>query len=364
MKINLSTRPQDIIATLTKEWQMCSDAYVAHHGGKEAYDKKQDEWIRKVNAAEMGLPHNAFSWVSPDGNKWCAFENTTFDSGYTHTCHYCFCYYETQPYCGIFHKATFVNSYNGKREVGVICYGSHFFERLHERHIYEWKGIDTLIQFMADNHSNTAYCTDLKNNKWDIRIGHAIGRGFQHKDCPTAYYIKTVLDDEQLSRKQRKDTALGRRVGDANNKYLDLPPEEAYKREIARALTAKKNGNTEDYYSEAIRNVARARGVSVERIEMEASYCAFLNQLILDLKPSAFSLLNMELSQALNVEAIGLFDKTYKHPELSDMECKGLIVDAMLRLSKKFGWRLNKGSIIKGINLRLEIAKWKASKGK
>lgn len=357
MKINLSTRPQDIIATLSKEWQMCSDAYVTHHGGREAYDKKQDKWLRMVSTAKMSLPHNTFLWESPDGNKWCAFEHTIYDCGYVHTCHYCFCYYETRPYCGIFFKMGHVNPHETKKVVGFICYGSHFFERLHERNIYEWKGIDTLVQFIADNHSSAAYCTDMENNKWDIRIGHAIGRGFRHKDCPTAYYIKTVLDDEQLSRKQRKETALGRRIGDATSKYIDLPPKAAYEREVSKILMAKKNGNLEEHYTEAIKNVARARGVSVERVDEEAQLSAFIDQLLIGLKPSAYDILNMELSQAVNIEAIWLHDKFFGHPELSDLECKGIVTEAMLRLSKRFGWRLNKGSIIKQINMQIAMAK-------
>lgn len=238
MKINLSTRPQDVIATLEREWQMAVDAYFEHEGGKKEYDRKQDGYLAVAEKAKENFIPARFLWQSPDGNKWCVFEHTTFDSGYAHTCCYAFCYYLTVGFGGVFFKGSHLNRITGEKGPGYVCYESHFFERLHERGLYEWKGVDTLIRFIADNHGNTVYGAGPDSSKCDIRVGSAIGRGFRHRDFPAAYYIKTVLSDEQLTRQQRKNTALGRRLGDSFNKYQDLPTEAIVERQKARAVTA------------------------------------------------------------------------------------------------------------------------------
>lgn len=345
MKINLSTRPQDVIATLEREWQMAVDAYIEHEGGKKVYDRKQDDYLAKANKECKGFIPVRFFWQSPDGNKWCVFEHTTFDSGFAYTCSYAFCYYLTVGFGGIFFKCDNTNRLTGNKSTGYICYESHFFERLHERGIYEWKGIETLIQFIADNHGNTLYAVEPDNLKCDIRIGSAIGRGFRHRNFPDAYYIKTVLSDEQLTRFQRKSTALGRRLGDSFNKYQDLPIEAVVERQKAKAVMAFINGNGDDYAQEQIRDTAHILGISQEKAQAYYYLLSWMIVLVFSAKPSLGNNMKPEHSVLLGNQALKIV-KNYDVSDLDFPKLNRLVCAAVSEVSKQTGWNLSRGAVL------------------
>lgn len=346
MKISLSTRPQDVIATLEREWQMAVDAYIKNEGGKKEYDRKQDGYLAVAEKAKENFIPARFFWQSPDDNKWCVFEHTTFDSGYAYTCSYAFCYYLTTGFGGIFFKGDHVNRLTGEKGVGYVCYESHFFERLHERGIYEWKGVDTLVQFIADNHGNTLYGTEAGSHKCDIRIGSAIGRGFRHKDFPDAYYIKTVLSDEQLTRHQRKSTALGRRLGDSFNKYQDLPIEAIVERQKARATISFVNGNGDEYIQELIRDAARILGLSQKNAQAYYYLLSWMEALVFAAKPSLGNKMKPECSVLLGNKALEIV-KTCDVADLDFPELNRLVCAVVSDVSKQVGWNLSRGAVLR-----------------
>lgn len=352
MKLKLSTPPQQVIDTLVREWPMASEAYVQHHGGMKAYDHKQDDFLRKAFCDGKSRVHEQFLWQSPDGNKWCVFEHTIFDHGYVHTCHYAFCYWLTNPYGGIFFKMKQPKASNGELQPGYVCYDSHFFERLSERGIYQWKGIDTLMQFIADNHANMVYCTDRDNNKWDVRIEHAIGRGFQHKDCPTAYYIKTVLDDEQLTRSQRQSTSMGRRTGDSINKYISLPLEDMFQRLQAKMITAKANGTLDEFRSEYIRDIAHMLHIPQEEAQYLNGIYELVLGVILEIKPSVNPYDKRDIPMQCFCKAINLLNRW--RDEQPDDGGKLDLVNGILAVSKQQSLHISRGAVIRTINDRLK----------
>lgn len=355
MKLNLSTPPQQVIDTLVREWPMASAAYVRYHGGLKAYDRKQDEFLQTALRTEKSSVHDDFYMEMPDGNKWCVFEHTIFDHGYVHTCHYAFCYWLTQPYGGIFFKVSQPVAGEKDMKPGFVCYDSHFFERLCERGIYQWNGLKTLMQFIADNHANTIYCTDPKNNKWDIRISHAICRGFQHKDCPTAYYIKTVLDDERLTRSQRQTTSMGRRTGDSINKYISLPLEDMFQRLQAKMIVAKANGTLDEFRSEYIRDIAHMLHISQEEAQYLNGVYELILGVILEIKPSINLYVKRDLSMQCFCKAINLLNRW--KDEQPDDGGKLDLVNGICAVSKQQLLRISKGAIIRVINSRLKRAK-------
>lgn len=354
MKINLSTRPQDVIATLEREWQMAVDAYIEHEGGKKVYDRKQDGYLAVAEKAKENFIPATFLWQSPDGNKWCVFEHTTFDSGYAHTCSYAFCYYLTFGFGGVFFKFSKTSPVTNQKTVGYICYESHFFERLHERGLYEWRGIDTLKQFIADNHGNMIYGTDIDSHKVDIRIGTAIGRGFRHRDYPQAYYIKTVLDDSQLTRTQRKTTAFGRRLGDTANKYTDLPPSASVEREWARCRKAHDDGKVGEYKQMQIRDLARLTGVSQESAREIYYLYALLYNIVLRLKPSVSCNLTSDQIHVFHAKSMELL-KGWNGEEVSNLVIKTTVTNAVLAISKQLGWSLTRSGVLRSVHEIMNI---------
>lgn len=354
MKLKLSTSPQQVIGTLVREWPMASEAYIRYQGGRQAYDRKQDEFLQTALRTEKGSVHDDFYWVSSDGNMWCVFEHTIYDDGYVHTCHYAFCYWTTAPYAGIFFKINQSAGDGKEAKPGYICYDSHFFERLSERGIYPWEGMKTLIRFVADNHANTVYCTDPESNKWDIRIGHAIGRGFRHNDCPTAYYIKTVLDDGQLTRSQRKDTSLGRRTGDSVNKYISLPIDDMYQRLQAKMAAAISSGKTEGLRNEQIRDIAHILHISQDSAQALNDTYELIFGIIIEIKPSVFS----SAYSALPIKCFGQaveFMRRWNDCQPDDGGKRDL-VNGILAVSEQLDLRISKGAVIRVIHDRIARA--------
>lgn len=287
MKLSITTNLQDIVDTLTDESLRAGRQYVARMGGKKAYDHKQDKFLAKVMRTQKSYVHDIIMFTLPSGNKWCAFEHTTYDSGYAHTRYKMFCYYSTIPYGGIFLPVTECKSVDGENVDirGAVIYGSHFFERLHERGIYEWKGVKTMAQFIADNTMATSYCTDKKNNKWDVRIYNedkgigAIGRGFRSNKA-NVVYIKTVLADDHLTIRQRRDTSKGRGIADAYHGFVDSNPELMQGRIMARGITAISEGRFDEFINEQYRRMSRIYGMKTEDVKSAIACSAHVGEMM------------------------------------------------------------------------------------
>lgn len=346
MKINLSMRPKTVIATLEREWQMAVDAYIKNEGGKEVYDRKQDEYLAEALKTNKGFIPFRFFWMSPDGNMWCVFEHTTFDSGYAYTCSRAFCYHLTAGFGCIFLKCACSDRFTGKKTTGYICYESHFFERLHERGIYEWKGLDTLIKFVADNHGNTFFRAEPDSLKCDIRIGSAIGRGLQHRDCSSAFYIKTVLGDEHLTSRQRKITAFGRRIGDSSNKYLDLPADAVTKRLEAKAALSFANGKVDDFIQELIRDMAHVFCLPVEKTEAFYYLFSWMVVLVFTAKPSLGNKMKPDSLILLRDQALRIaLERDVSNLDFFNLNL--LVCSAVSDVSKHTGWNLSRGAVLR-----------------
>lgn len=287
-KLNLRTPPQEMVETVMREGKIAEKRFIARMGGKKAYDRKQDRFLACAMKMQQSYIHDIMTFVLPSGNKWCVFEYTLYDAGFVHTRYMVFCYYMTKPYGGMYryiHEMK-IND-NGEQVYLDRCFvfGSHFFERLHERGIYEWKGLETLAQFCVDNTSSTAYCTDKKCNKWDIRVHSsttgksAIGRGFRSSDNSVAY-IKTVLADEQLTTRQRRDTSKQRGISDACYGMIDMNPDVVYGRQLARYQQAVEEGRMDEFVEEQNRRMARMSGMPAEELEKLSIYTTHISSIV------------------------------------------------------------------------------------
>lgn len=320
MKLSITTNPQDIVDTLTEESLRAGRQYVARMGGKKAYDHKQDKFLAKVVRTQKSYVHDIIMFTLPSGNKWCAFEHTTYDSGYAHTRYKMFCYYSTIPYGGIFLPVTERKSIDGENVDirGAVIYGSHFFERLHERDIYEWKGVKTMAQFIADNTMATSYCTDKKNNKWDIRIYNedkgigAIGRGFRSNKA-NVVYIKTVLADDHLTIRQRRDTSRGRGIADAYHGIVDSNPEVMQGRIMARAITAQHEGNMDEFINEQCRRASRIYGMDLDDVKSATACSAHVGEIMRRIDASADPTKNIMYAAPVSVSGFGIYRELQKY---------------------------------------------------
>lgn len=345
MKLNLYTDPHSVISTLKKEWKMAEDAYIKYKGGVEAYDKWQDTQLEKASMICQGFVGDIFTWVSPDGNKWCVFEDVTYDSlsTYSHTCNHAFCYYETIPFAGIFLHVQ--ARYMGEESTdGAMVYESHFFERLNERGIMKWEGLKTLVAFVKENHASSCYCTNIETNQVDVRLKGCIGRGWAHRDCAEYKRIKTILSDEQLTIRQRKTTMQGRRWGDAANKYIDLPYEESAERFRARYAVAAICGKEEEFIQEQIRDFARVNMISLEEAETFYMHTTCILNIIFTIKPSLASK-DVEFYKAIVAGAANI--KAEWDENHDDEGWKKKLIESILKISKDLRLDISKQAIIK-----------------
>ncbi len=306
-KLNLRTPPKEMVETVIKESEIAKKRFIVRMGGKKAYDRKQDRFLSCAIKMQQSYVHDIMTFILPSGNKWCALEHTLYDAGFAHTRHMVFCYYMTEPYGGMYchiHE----RGANDKGEQVYLdrcfVFGSHFFERLHERGIYEWKGLETLAQFFADNTASAMYCTDEECNRWDIRIHssatgkNAIGRGFRSSDN-SVVYIKTALADEQLTTRQRRDTSKQRGISDACYGMVDMNPNVTYGRQLARYQQAVEEGRKDEFVEEQKRRAARVAGMSVEDWEKRSIYVAHISNIVDMLTGIDYAILHSQAGAAL-----------------------------------------------------------------
>ncbi len=357
-----------MVETIMEEGKIAVRRFVKRMGGREAYDRKQHAYLKCAMMTKQSYIHDVKTFILPSGNRWCAYEHTTYESGYANTGCFSFCYYMTMPYGGIFRYAQGKEPAKDGTLVTVdqcVVFDSHFFARLHERGIYEWKGLDTLVQFNADNSQCNMYCTDVDTNKWDVRIYNpangksAIGRG-SRTPSRNVTYVKTVLADEQLTAHQNNTTSELRRVADASHGVANLNYNVAYDRQMARLAEAIKEGRRDEFLEDQKQRLIKMGCTDVEMARLY-KYVFHLQVVagVVDetLQHSAYlSTLNAVATTVGHIT----FLSTYKFTDIkSDDECCDIVARDVKSILKQRGRTFSDDAIRREVLRYLGMMRWR-----
>ena len=264
VKINLSTPASLIWETMEEE---INKAYYWYC--KKSSDKKERNIIGQAFKTRKDQIGEIIDYTSTAGNRWISF----FFARYipeTDSVHHevnTSLVYETADSCGVF----FISNDNH-----IMIFTSHFFQRWCDRNLGKMEGINTIKTFLTQNpHYALAIYDDEGQTKVDVRMPNCIGRGYvRHGENGISIYeIRTVLSDEMLTNKQKKDTKGVREFAEAVD-MVSGSKEESMIKMLRGYDKARSKGKNKEY----MQNMYNKMGILMGK---DANYMEYLSYFIM-----------------------------------------------------------------------------------
>ena len=207
MRINLSTKPEEIIKTMIKEIPLERYLFYKNYGGKRKYFKHENRLVDKALKEKEPKCTELSEHISKCGNRWITYTNVAYfpKALYALAFNISFIYYETYGSCGAFFPTYSNVKIKGRNRInpnGVIIYTSHFFLRMSERTGKAYKSKELIKEFISSM-IGTASQTD-KDNDVIVKFKGGYGFGKEKSKSPRVVEIRTYLTDGQLSPKQKR----------------------------------------------------------------------------------------------------------------------------------------------------------------
>lgn len=210
VRVNLSTKTQDIIATMREEMPKAQYFFRKQFGGKQKYLKDEDALLDKALAEQQDQLTDIDYYISPAGNRWMTYTHVVYfpRAKYAHAFHYSFIYYETFGSCGAFFP-----SYSPKqmkdglvKQKGqpdeVIVFTSHFFYQMSERTGIEYRSKELIKKFVSEKCEHAMTADEDGDVIAKFKGGHGFGKEMTRE--PRKVEVRTYLTDEQLNNKQKR----------------------------------------------------------------------------------------------------------------------------------------------------------------
>ena len=202
-RINLSTKPADIVNTMATELKAVLYQKRKAHGGTRKYEA----WKQELHDRAMNEKQNQMSelmeYISPVGNRWVMYSSMEYlpESKHVLPTHASFIYYETYGSCGAFFP-TF--AHGSRVPNGVVIFTSHFFLRMCDRAKIPFRSKAMIQEFIATNFMRSVSGQDKVGGEMIMRFRNGFGRGKVKSVEPYVVEVRTFLTDEELTPSQRK----------------------------------------------------------------------------------------------------------------------------------------------------------------
>lgn len=213
IRVNHSTKPEDIIATMREE--MPSEYYFfrKHFGGRQKYYKYEDQMLDKALEEKKDQYTDIHSHISRAGNRWMVYTQAQYfpKAIYAQAFQYSFIYYETMASCGAFFPTFDQVEYKKKgkerrkheaKPTGVIIFTAHFFYQMSERTGKAYRSKELIKEFISTKCEHAIQADEDGEVIAKFRGGY--GFGVQLSENPRVFEIRTFLKDTQLNGKQRR----------------------------------------------------------------------------------------------------------------------------------------------------------------
>ena len=216
--INLSTPSQELLKELLADYDKADYWLTKKLGGikkqKELGDKLAYECIMKGKPFTVS---DYVEYISPNGNRWIMYLSCRRYGDKTYTTPLGFCYYETYGSVGAFVPMSDDTSDSAN---SCIIFTSHFFLRMCDRlgiKIRSREMVKRFLEYLVG--MVVSYRGEGKHGKHevDVRLPGSIGRGRIREDSPYVTEINTFLRDNELTKKQLKETKMLREAASKVN---------------------------------------------------------------------------------------------------------------------------------------------------
>jgi len=237
MKINLSTQPADLLATMREELPVAWYHYRKQIGSSLQYQKHEDRLLDQALEEQRSLVSDIGEWISKVGNRWITYVHTEYFPQALHAMatHVSFIYYETYASCGAFFPlyAPPSVSRKGKQKKqepnGILIYTDHFFLQMSNRTGKKYRSKELIREFVTTRDAHAMQADDDGSLVVRFVGGYGFGKWWE-QDGIRVCQVRTYLNEkggDSLNRRQQ-------RLVEKLNAYAVLLEDGMYNPDVAR----------------------------------------------------------------------------------------------------------------------------------
>ena len=237
VKINLSTQPAELLATMQEELPVAWYHYRKQIGSSLQYQKHEDRLLDQALAEQRSLVSDVSEYISKVGNRWMTYVHTEYFPQALHAMatHVSFIYYETYASCGAFFPlyAPPSVSRKGKQKkqepTGILIYTDHFFLQMSNRTGKKYRSKELIREFVTTRDANAMQADDDGSLVVRFVGGYGFGKWWE-QDGIRVCQVRTYLNEkggDSLNRRQQ-------RLVEKLNAYAVLLEDGMYNPDVAR----------------------------------------------------------------------------------------------------------------------------------
>ena len=362
VKVNLSTKSADVLATIREEQPKAWYYFRKKYGSKLKYEKAEDQMLDKALEEKCDQFTDIDYWISPVGNRWMTYVQVQYfpKAHYALAFHYSFIYYETFSSCGAFFPMySPKQTKDGKvKKKGVpdsvIRYTDHFFYQMSERTKIEYRSKELIRKFISERCEHALTTDEDGEVVLKFKGGHGFGKEIAKR--PQFIDCRTFLRDEELNNKQK-------RMCEPVDMLYELTKDGMFIKDVALNTAFYQDYTEEEAAKEGMKKLTAIKKLGMEKhmLMMAAIHMSFVRiledilHIKLDMKQQAvISHVVGECGKDLVAKWVG---QDASSPE-KDKEFQGDLIEVMVKCAKKLKLRfVNRESITKRMNEIREEAK-------
>ena len=213
-KINLSTQPKELLATMQQEVPVAWYQFRKTIGSTLQYQKHEDRLLDQALAERQSLVSDTVEWISKVGNRWITYVHTEYFPHAMHALatHVSFIYYETYASCGAFFplypppSAGKKGKQKKQQPDGIIIYTDHFFYQMSERTGKKYRSKELIREFITTRDSHAMQTDDDGELVARFVGGYGFGKWWEEdgiRVCQVRTYLNEKGRDSLNKRQQR-----------------------------------------------------------------------------------------------------------------------------------------------------------------
>lgn len=237
VKINLSTQPAELLATMQEELPVAWYHYRKQIGSSLQYQKHEDRLLDQALEEKRSLVSDISEYISKVGNRWMTYVHTEYFPQALHAMatHVSFIYYETYASCGAFFPlyAPPSVSRKGKQKkqvpTGIVIYTDHFFLQMSNRTGKKYRSKELIREFVTTRDCHAMQADDDGGLVVRFVGGYGFGKWWE-QDGIRVCQVRTYLNEkggDSLNRRQQ-------RLVEKLNAYAVLYEDGMYNPDVAR----------------------------------------------------------------------------------------------------------------------------------
>ena len=214
VKINLSTQPRELLATMREELPVAWYHYRKQIGSTLQYQKHENQLLDQALAEQRSLVSDVSEYISKVGNRWMTYVHTEYFPQAMHAMatHVSFIYYETYASCGAFFPlyAPPSSSRNGKQKkqvpTGIVIYTDHFFYQMSQRTGKKYRSKELIREFITTRDAHAMQADDDGGLVVRFVEGYGFGKWWE-QDGIRVCQVRTYLNEQggdSLNRRQQR----------------------------------------------------------------------------------------------------------------------------------------------------------------